>query len=108
MSMGRNIVADITYIPVKEFRKFGFLQELNRKFLHPLGLALEVSIDEEGGETLVGIWDYREEDGGMIYADSVILEKDFQEKIERVAEFQRKKHKERQEAMGWVIQPGEI
>ena len=32
---------------VKEFRERGFLQELNRLFLHPLGLALEVIIDNK-------------------------------------------------------------
>jgi hypothetical protein len=35
---------------IKEFREFGYLQELNRKYLHPLGLALEVTIDEKGHE----------------------------------------------------------
>jgi hypothetical protein len=32
---------------VKEFREAGYLQELNRRFLHPLGLALEVVVNEE-------------------------------------------------------------
>ena len=31
------------YMPIKEFRERGYLQELNRRFLHPLGLALEGS-----------------------------------------------------------------
>ena len=31
-------------IDVKEFREKGYLQELNRRFLHPLGLALEIII----------------------------------------------------------------
>jgi hypothetical protein len=40
------------YIDIKEFREKGYLQELNRQFLHPLGLALEVVIHEDGTESL--------------------------------------------------------
>jgi len=47
-------------ISVEEFRSFGYLQELNRLFLHPLGLSLIVSIAENGQESLHGIADYRE------------------------------------------------
>ena len=36
-------------IPIAEFRREGFMQEVNRRFLHPLGLALEcIVVDEEG------------------------------------------------------------
>ena len=59
---------DIKRIDIKEFRKLGFLQELNRQFLHPMGLALEVVVDEETGEEkLGGIWDYRNDPEGIIY-----------------------------------------
>lgn len=61
-------MADIKRIDIKEFREKGFLQEANRLFFHPLGLALEVQVDENTGkETLGGIWDYREDPEGMIY-----------------------------------------
>lgn len=40
----------IKKIDIKEFRESGYLQELNRTFLHPLGLALEVEIDDKGNE----------------------------------------------------------
>lgn len=55
------------YISVKEFRELGYLQELNRQFLHPLGLALEVFIDDDGNESLGNIWDYREDAEGICY-----------------------------------------
>ena len=60
-------MADIVYLPVKEFRREGYLQELNRLFLHPLGLALEVIVEEDGTETLGGIWDYRNDIDGIRY-----------------------------------------
>jgi hypothetical protein len=57
----------IKRIDIKEFREQGYLQELNRQFLHPLGLALEVVIEENGEERLGGVWDYREDAEGVIY-----------------------------------------
>lgn len=58
---------DIKRIDIKEFREAGYLQELNRRFLHPLGLALEIIRADDGKETLGGIWDCRDSSGGMIY-----------------------------------------
>lgn len=55
------------YIDIKEFREAGYLQELNRQFLHPLGLALEVVQETDGTESIGGIWDYREDAEGMYY-----------------------------------------
>ena len=62
-------MATIRYMPVKEFRREGYLQELNRQFLHPLGLALEVIVEDDGSETLGGIWDYRSDPEGIRYAE---------------------------------------
>ncbi len=53
-------------INIKEFRELGYLQELNRRFLHPLGLALEITIDNEK-EELSGIWDCRDNPEGIYY-----------------------------------------
>lgn len=57
----------IKRIDIKEFREKGYLQELNRRFLHPLGMALEVIVDDNGEEKLGGIWDYRKGDEGIYY-----------------------------------------
>ena len=60
---------EVKRIDIKEFRERGYLQELNRRFLHPLGLALEVKVDDEtGAEALGGVWDCRDEDEGIFYA----------------------------------------
>jgi hypothetical protein len=43
---------DIKWIDAREFREAGFLQEANRQFFHPHGLALAVTTvtdDDEGG-----------------------------------------------------------
>lgn len=89
-------------IDIKEFREIGYLQELNRRFLHPLGLALEVVVDNETGkETLGGVWDYRDDPEGMFFdeVDEV-----------RAADIQRLwdiKGEIRQAKFGWVVQPYE-
>ena len=48
-------------IYIKEFREKGYLQEVNRLFFHPLGLALSVSV-ENGEETISGVLDFRDDD----------------------------------------------
>lgn len=54
-------------IDIKEFQEKGYLQELNRQFLHPLGLALSVFIDGDGNYSLDSIWDYRDDPEGLYY-----------------------------------------
>jgi hypothetical protein len=77
---------------------------LNRQFLHPLGLALEVIInDETGEETLGGIWDYRDDPEGMFFND---LSKDLNyEKAYNVEKEKIKKGKYRHNKYGFGIQP---
>lgn len=55
------------YIDIKEFRKEGYLQEVNRRFRHPLGLALAIQINDDGSEEIGVIWDAREDDVGIIF-----------------------------------------
>jgi hypothetical protein len=71
---------DIKRIDIKEFRSEGFLQEVNRKFFHPLGLALEVIIEKDGTAKLGGIWDYREDPEGNFFSEDVLK----QESIDKV------------------------
>lgn len=64
---------DIKRIDLNELRNEGFLQEVNRLFFHPLGLALEVIVDEDGNvEKLGGIWDYRDDPEGMFFTDQAL------------------------------------
>jgi len=99
---------DIKYIDIKEFREKGYLQELNRRFLHPLGLALEVKIEDDGTEVLGGVWDYREDLEGIYY--------DLENSDEtRINNFKRKKNfidselqiigDNRMKKLGFIIEP---
>lgn len=59
-------------IDASEFRDLGYLQEVNRQFFHPLGLALEVIVNGDGTAEFGGVWDYRDDQAGMAYMDGVI------------------------------------
>lgn len=63
---------NIKRMNIREFRAEGFLQEANRVFFHPLGLALEVNVEDDGTETLGGIWDYRDDPEGVAFGPGVI------------------------------------
>ncbi|MFW6310688.1 MAG: hypothetical protein ACOC1K_00470 [Nanoarchaeota archaeon] len=98
---------NIKFINIREFREKGYLQELNRNFLHPLGLALSIKIDDDGNECLGGIWDYRNDKGGIYYNLSE-SNKDRIEKFEKNRifienEFEKRKEK-RIEVLGSIIE----
>jgi hypothetical protein len=63
----KQIMADAKYMPIEEFRSAGLLQEVNRIFFHPLGLALQVVKDEAGKMKLCGIIDAREDPEGFVF-----------------------------------------
>ncbi len=92
---------DIKRIDPKEFQEFGYLQEVNRQFLHPLGLALEVIIGEDNKVSLGGIWDCRDDPLGILFADGQ-LDK---EKTSRVGNAWKEKGRARKKQFGDVVQP---
>jgi hypothetical protein len=92
------------HMDLTEFRDEGYLQELNRKFLHPLGLALEAYVDENGKVTdLGGIWDLRDDPEGIFFHSLASVES------KKKASFVRKMRKKfsliRKERHGYCVQP---
>ena len=95
----------------KEFRELGYLQELNRQFLHPLGLALMISIDDAGNEKFSDVWDAREDNEGIRFD---YLNPDFtsaedlqqaRKNAEFINEEQAKRSLPRDEAIGFWVEP---
>lgn len=80
---------EIKYMDFNEFMEFGFLQEVNRKFFHPMGLAVEMNIDKETGKAtgLGRIWDFREDPEGIFFMEGMI-DKD---KVKRVDDLRQSK-----------------
>lgn len=94
---------DVKRIDSREFREAGYLQEANRLFFHPLGLALEVVIEEDGTEHVGGVWDYRDDPEGMAFADlsgPLVAAKAERVEAERLA-----LAASRRERLGFEIQP---
>lgn len=90
--MNWGFLMDVKRIDIKEFRAKGFLQEVNRKFFHPLGLALEVIINDiTGEESLGGVWDYRDDKEGMFFAVNMISN----DKINHIEDLRKSKIKHR-------------
>ena len=54
---------------IKEFREVGLLQEVNRLFFHPRGLALTVTTSPNERDYISGIWDAREDPEGITFED---------------------------------------
>ena len=96
----------ISYMDIKKFREEGYLQELNRQFLHPLGLALEVSQHADGSESLGGIWDYREDPEGIIFdKGDEPTEDQRRRRQERINKQERLRRDTRINSLGYWVQP---
>lgn len=94
----------IKSMSVKEFLDGGYLQEVNRRFLHPLGLALEVIIDDNDNYSFGRVWDYRDDPEGMLFSDSAIIEESFIKNIRNIDKEWEDKIKQRTETFGFGIQ----
>ena len=102
MTDGIAKASEVSRLSISEFRKLGFVQEINRKLLHPCGLALEVIVDKETEEeTFGGVWDYRDDPEGLIFAEGVLTEK----KANSVSLLISEHGAIRRERFGWVVQP---
>jgi hypothetical protein len=125
------MVMAIKHMDIGEFVDAGYLQEVNRRFFHPLGLALEVTecdnchgtgkVPEphpeiEGspdeligcgecrgqGQWISGVWDYRDDPEGVLF-DGELREK-MHFKKDAIDDIWTKRAQERMNALGFVIQ----
>lgn len=67
----------VKIMDLDEFCDVGFLQEANRQFFHPHGLALEVFAEGDKSHRgpvlyISGVWDDRDDPLGMAFGDGVI------------------------------------
>ena len=88
------------YMDLEEFVGEGYLQELNRQFLHPLGLALVLTVHDDGTHELSGIWDAREDPEGMNFGLDVMSF----EKYETIARLKHERAGPRFDALGYIEQ----
>lgn len=91
----------IKYINLKEFVDEGYLQEVNRRFLHLYGLDLVVNVNDKGEYFLNGIADERDDPEGISYGEGEIDP----EKIKHLDEIQMPLFLARLKTLGYVTQP---
>lgn len=62
------------YITPKELYEWGLLFEINRRVLHPLGMALAVEMDEEENAVFSNdVWDCRDDPEGFIFEEKTFI-----------------------------------
>lgn len=86
-----------TLFPLQEFIAGGYLAEVNRRFLHPLGLALGVELDR------LVVLDAREDDEGHIFAAELMDE--VSRKAALVASEEAIRFPARRARLGYITQP---
>lgn len=93
-------------IDPEEFLDLGLLQEVNRQFFHPRGLALAVSLDDDGRITGVGpVFDFRDDPEGVIYGEGELYHEQGRERARRVEAMLLEREDVREDRFGFVVQP---
>ncbi len=82
-------MSTIKYLDGKTFRDDGYLQEANRGFFHPLGLALQLVSDpaDPGRPANLLVCDYRDDAEGVNFVGGGLTEK--AQRIKVIAETRR-------------------
>ena len=87
-------------LTAEQMRSEGYLQEVNRRFFHPLGLALALTIDDKTAMS-AEVWDERDDPEGWFFNPHEIKEEHI---IKIDAEIAAKKDV-REKACGSIVQP---
>ena len=98
---------DVKKMDITEFRTSGYLQEVNRIFFHPHGLALMIEVID-GKETIAGIWDKRDEQEGVYFdlsnSDADRIET-FKQRSENISKIYTERAVVREKILGFVVEP---
>lgn len=86
----------VKYLDAETLRNEGSPQEANRKFFHPLGLVLELSMEDGTLE----VWDCREDPEGIYFGGI-----DLKPKASSVERLSEGRADARQNLLGYWIQP---
>jgi len=106
-----NTKPQIKHMDIAEFRDDGYLQEANRLFFHPLGLALEIKRDsndetgEKGPWFISGVWDVRDDPEGIKFDDEYIQSEEAAKKAQNIEKEMKTRSGPRTKGLGFMIQP---
>jgi len=100
------MMAETKMMDLQEFIDKGYQQEIHRRFLHPLGLAMPMKPNPDGeGWILYGIKDHRNEPEGIVFTPKQIPLEVAMAKAELVAGEFEKRAFVRNKVFGFTIQP---
>lgn len=88
-------------VDIEEIRNAGILQEANRLFFHPRGLALCINTDQD--KKWLSILDWRDDLEGGLFGDTT--SESFKNKAEQVENLYLSKLDVRMDRYGFVIEP---
>jgi len=83
---------------VKNFVETGLLHEVNRLFFHPIGLALEVTVDGDGKYSITGVQDHRDDPEGVVFLHLN------QQKMAKAQRIIKRQHNRRINKLGFIYQ----
>lgn len=96
------------FMDLTEFRDAGYLQEVNRRFFHPLGLSMAMQTTNIAGKRitcLVGIQDIRDDPEGVYFLSHKIGTNESRRKADRISEEFSARSMKRISRYGSVVQP---
>jgi hypothetical protein len=94
-------LGDCPEISVQELKDSGLLQEVNRRFFHPLGLALAIQMPTGNGAVgRLMVIDGRDDPEGILFAVG-----DLAAKAEAVRAEWDRREPARRAALGYMVQP---
>lgn len=97
-------ICEKPFMPIEEFLTEGYMQELNRRFLHPLGLTMAVRYHDDRQELLV--IDCRDVAGGVIYEEEDQEHSRIRRRaVEAIGKAWSERSWQRLRKSGFVIQP---
>jgi len=74
--------------------------------MHPLGMAMEIKINDDNSKEFGGIWDYRDDPEGLLY-DEETLASGMKKLSKFMEEFGAAKLQQRMDALGFITQEPE-
>jgi hypothetical protein len=93
---GSNGILGRKYMDSDEIRELGLLQEVNRLFMHPLGLSLELDVKTDK----LMIADYRSDLEGVLFGEGNMT----YDKFETFRSFKLNRHIDRLDRLGFIQQ----
>ncbi len=93
-------MVEVKPMNLRAFMDEGYLQEANRQFFHPLGLALAVVFQDGEPTCACVVQDARGDIEGIIYPEPIDAEK-----AHRILKEQARRGVARRKALGYMIQP---